>query len=290
VLEDRHTLAKRALTAAVLRNAGVEAELRELLEPLAEAHGRAHRRITDELLAEAGWRYAQWLSLRLREGGGRSEPEGDWPGNEAWDAVLTRLEGQGPVLDAKDMVRAEVDILDAMARRPSPPSPDLRAYHAKHFWNDVGRILVERVPADHINHELRGVGFFGSLVSANVQQAHRLPFAACFYVEMLIDQGLHHHRPEAHARYQAARPLPKFGTFGMGPHIEPPAEFLRQAREYWDLPREALVARLGEAARHFPGWVNEFFAREDVRWTASELFRALGPQDLGELGVVSWGG
>ncbi len=164
----------------------------------------------------------------------------------------------------------------------------MQAYHKQHFLNDVSRMPVTRVPANHMRESLRGLGFFDSLDGVKIAEARRLPFAVCFYFETLIDQGLHHHFPHAHERFQAVRPLPKFGTFGMGPHIRPPAAFLEAARARWKLPREPLASLLGEGARHFPAWALEFFARNLVPASASELFRALGDQDLGDLGVVRW--
>ncbi len=165
---------------------------------------------------------------------------------------------------------------------------EMREYHEQYFWADLRRLQTTAVPSDHVVAEYRGVQFFDSLDGALVPQVRRLRFAACFYFETLIDQGLHHHFRKHHGRFQSVRPLPKFGWFGMGPQILSPAKFVETARAQWSLPGDALSKELGEGAEYFPRWAHRFFVDERVEVPDGEPFRALGDQDLGDLGAVRW--
>lgn len=166
----------------------------------------------------------------------------------------------------------------------------MRTYHEQQFWADVRRLPVTVAAHDHMSETYRGLGFFDTLAGAPIAEAHRLLFAVCFYFETLIDQGLHYHFPASHERFQLVRPLPKFGTLGMGPHISPPARFLKIADDHWALPRNELAELLAGGGEYFPKWAKRFFAKERVGVDAAELFGALGTQNLGDLGNVRWSG
>jgi hypothetical protein len=164
----------------------------------------------------------------------------------------------------------------------------VKEYHETRFWQDVRRVQVRVVPADHPIEDYRGIGFFESLDAVAVDERWRARFAVCFYFESLIDQGLHHFFHAEHSRFQTARPLPKFGRFGLGPHVEHPSMFLAAARAGWAMSRETLVRLLVEGAIHFPAWADAFFRREGISVAGVDLFRTIRDRDDGDLGIVVW--
>jgi hypothetical protein len=163
----------------------------------------------------------------------------------------------------------------------------LRDYHVRRFWDDVQRLPVEVVRSDHPLEAYRGLRFFASLAGMDLAEARRPLFTVCFYFESLIDQGLHHlFHPDVHAQFQAARPLPKFGYIGTGPHIERPNAFLSAAKERWPMATDALNEYLTAGAAYFCEAVVRPPTQGQGPVTGKDVFIAIRDRDEGGLDIV----
>jgi hypothetical protein len=127
--------------------------------------------------------------------------------------------------------------------------------------------------------ELREIGLFESLAGVTLEPARRPMFAACFYFETAVDQGLHMLHPDAHARFQAAHTLPKLGRLGMGTHIDPPDAFLGLAKREWGLSDGVLEQPLEGAGDLVITWAQAFFAEHEIAIDVSELLRTIADHE-----------